>query len=78
MILQNANEQLSKEIKKIKLCKESIMKSKSIIQMSIDGKRRVLGISPNKLEKKKGELLSKKKRLRRYVNGKGSLHNGNT
>ena len=78
MILQNANEQLSKEMKKIKLCKESIMKSKSIIQMSIDVKRRVLGISPNKLEKKKGELLSKKKRLKRYVNGKGNLHNGNT
>ena len=62
MILQDANEQLSKEIKKTKLCKESIMKSRSIIQMSIDRKR-VLGISLNELEKKKGELLSKKKRL---------------
>ena len=78
MILQNANEQLSKEIKKIKLCKESIMKSKPIIQMSIDRKRRVLDISLKKLEKKKGELLSKKKRLKRYVNAKGSLHNGKT
>ena len=38
------------------------MKSQSIIQMSIDRKR-VLGDSLNKLEKKKGELLSKKKRL---------------
>ena len=62
MILQDANEQLSKEIKKTKLCKESIMKSQSIIQMSIDCKW-VLGISLNKLEKKKGERLSKKKRL---------------
>ena len=62
MILQDANEQLCKEIKKTKLCKESIMKSQSIIQMSIDRKR-VLGISLNELEKKKGELLSKKKRL---------------
>ena len=78
MILQNPNEQLSKEIKKIKLCKESIMKSKPIIQMSIDRKRRVLDISLKKLEKKKGELLSKKKRLKRYVNAKGSLHNGKT
>ena len=78
MILQNPNEQLSKEIKKIKLCKESIMKSKSIIQMSIDRKRRVLDISLKKLENKKGELLSKKKRLKRYVNAKGSLHNGKT
>ena len=61
MILQDANEQLYKEIKKTKLCKES-MKSQSIIQLSIDRKR-VLGISLNELEKKKGELLSKKKRL---------------
>ena len=59
MILQDANEQLSKEIKKTKLCKESIMKSQSIIQMSIDRKR-VLGISLNELAKKNGELLSKK------------------
>ena len=66
MILQDANEQLSKEIKKTKLCKESIMKSQSIIQMSIDRKR-VLGISLNELAKKKGELLSKKKRLKRYI-----------
>ena len=62
MILQDANEELSKDIKKIKLCKESIMKSQSIIQMSIDCKR-VLVISLNELEKKKGELLSEKKRL---------------
>ena len=38
------------------------MKSQSVIQMSIDRKR-VLGDSLNELEKKKGELLSKKKRL---------------
>ena len=62
MILQDANEQLSKEITKTKLCKESIMKSQSIIQKSIDCKW-VLGISLNELEKKKGELLSKEKRL---------------
>ena len=75
MILQAANEQLSKELKKTKLWKESIMKSQSIIQMSIDRKR-VLCTSLNELDKKKGELLSKKKRLKRYVNGKGSFHNG--
>ena len=62
MILQDANKELSKEIKKIKLCKESIMKSQSIIQMSTDCKW-VLVISLNKLEKKKRELLSRKKRL---------------
>ena len=62
MILQDASEQLSKEIKKTKLCKESIMKSQSIIQISINRKR-VSGISLNELEKKKGEILSKKKRL---------------
>ena len=62
MILPDANEQLSKEIKKTKLCKESIMKSQSIIQISINRKR-VSGISLNELEKKKGEILSKKKRL---------------
>ena len=62
MILQDASEQLSKEIKKTKLCKESIMKSQSITQISINRKR-VLGISLNELEKKKGEILSKKKRL---------------
>ena len=38
------------------------MKLQSIIQKSIDHKR-VLGISLNELEKKKGEFLSKKKRL---------------
>ena len=59
MILQDASEQLSKEIKKTKLCKESIMKPPSIIQMSIDRKQ-VLGISPKELENKKGKLLSKK------------------
>ena len=62
MILQNANEHLSKEMKKTKLYKEGIMKSQSVIQMSIDRKR-ILGISLNELKKKKGELLSKKKRL---------------
>ena len=62
MILQDANKELSKEIKKIKLCKESIMKSQSIIQMSTDCKL-VLVISLNELEKKKRELLSRKKRL---------------
>ena len=62
MILYDANEQLSKEIKKTKLYKESIMKSQSVIQMSIDSKH-VLGISLKELENKKGELLSKKKRL---------------
>ena len=64
--MQDANEQLSKETKKTKLCKETIMKSQSIIQISIDRKR-VLGISLNELAKKKGKLLSKKKRLKRYV-----------
>ena len=39
MILQDANEQLSEEIKNTKLYKESIMKLQSIIQMSIDHKR---------------------------------------
>ena len=48
MILLGANEQLSKEIKKTKLRKESILKSQSIIQVSIDRKR-VLGISLNEL-----------------------------
>ena len=62
MILQNANEHLSKEMKKTNLYKEGIMKSQSVIQMSIDRKR-ILGISLNELKKKKGELLSKKKRL---------------
>ena len=62
MILQNANVHLSKEMKKTKLYKEGIMKSQSVIQMSIDRKR-ILGISLNELKKKKGELLSKKKRL---------------
>ena len=62
MILQDANKELSKEIKKIKLCKESIMKSQSIIQMSTDCMW-VLVISLNELEKKKRELLSRKKRL---------------
>ena len=62
MILYDANEQLSKEIKKTKLYKESIMKSQSVIQMSIDSKH-VLGISLKELENKKGELISKKKRL---------------
>ena len=60
MILQDANKQLSKEIKKTKLCKESIMKSQSIIQMSIDRKQ-VLGISLNELEKRK-ENFSQRKR----------------
>ena len=64
--MEDANEQLSKETKKTKLCKETIMKSQSIIQISIDRKR-VLGISLNELAKKKGELLSKKKRLKRYI-----------
>ena len=62
MILQDASEQLSKEIKKTKLCKESIIKPPSIIQMRIDRKQ-VLGISPKELENKKGKLLSKKNRL---------------
>ena len=31
MILQDANEQLSKEIKKTKLCKESIRKPQTVI-----------------------------------------------
>ena len=60
MILQGANKQLSKEIKKTKLYKESIMKSQSFIQMSIDRKQ-VLGISLNKLEKRK-ENFSQRKR----------------
>ena len=42
MILQDVNEQLSKEVKKIKLCKESIMKSQAIIQISTDHKRRLI------------------------------------
>ena len=60
MILQGANKQLSKEIKKTKLYKESIMKSQSFIQMSIDRKQ-VLGISLNELEKRK-ENFSQRKR----------------
>ena len=38
------------------------MKLQSIIQMSIDHER-VLGILLNELEKKKGEFISKEKRL---------------
>ena len=60
MILQGANKQLSKEIKKTKLYKESMMKSQSFIQMSIDRKQ-VLGISLNELEKRK-ENFSQRKR----------------
>ena len=63
MILQDANEQLSKEIKKTKLCKESIMKSQSIIQMSIDCNR-VLGISLNELEKERRTSLKEKQTMK--------------
>ena len=77
MILQEANEQLSKEIKNTKLCKESIVKSQSIIQMSIDRKR-VLGISLNKLERERRTSLKEKETMKIcHVNGKGSFHNGN-
>ena len=63
MILQDASEQLSKEIKKTKLCKESIMKSQSIIQMSIDCNR-VLGISLNELEKERRTSLKEKQTMK--------------
>ena len=52
-----------KEIKKTKLCKESIMKSQSIIQMSIDCNR-VLGISLNELEKERRTSLKEKQTMK--------------
>ena len=75
MMLQDANEQLSKEIKKAKLCKESIMKSKTIIQLIVGGARH---FTERIREKERRTSLKEKETIKIcHVNGKGSFHNGN-